>query len=178
MLHTFTFQISLIKWRWSVSLLSLSSLESWICPLNTAWDMVHICPLLLGCPTLHPPLTSAAVKSSPFLHLAFSQSFLIKDLKRWIFSRYLPCFLRCKEISQHLSLYGNWKPPRALNPRLHIKCVMWEMTQAQVILVHEKDLEKSSPPSEQFRDFTSSLWRWTLFGHDDYSLGIQIFLSF
>lgn len=176
MLHTFPFQISLIKWRWRVGLLPPSSLESWICPLNTAWDMVHFFPLLLGCPTLHPPLTSAAVKPSPFLHLPFSQSFLIKDLKRWIFFRYLPCFLRCKGISQHLSLYDNWKPPRVL--RHHIKCVMWEMTQAQVILVHEKDLEKSSPPSEQLWEFTGSLWRGTLFAHGDYSLDIQIFLSF
>lgn len=72
-LHTFPFQISFIKWGWSVGLLFLSSLESWVCLLNTAWGIVHFCPLLLAClEHLHPPLTSAAVKPSPFLPLPFS----------------------------------------------------------------------------------------------------------
>lgn len=84
MFHTFPFQKSLINW--SMGLLSPSSLESWVCPLSTAWGLVHFCPWLLACPEhLHPPLTSAAVKPSPFLCLTFSQSFLIKELKRWIF---------------------------------------------------------------------------------------------
>lgn len=56
--------------------------------------------------------------------------------------------------------------------------VMWEMAQTQVIQVHEKDLQKNSPPSEELWEFTGSLWRWTPFGHGIYALGIQIFLSF
>lgn len=36
--------------------------------------------------------------------------------------------------------------------------VMWEMAQAQVVLVHEKDLEKNSPLSEELWEF-GSLWR-------------------
>lgn len=54
---------------------------------------------------------------------------------------------------------------------------MWEMAQAQVILVHEKDLEKNSPPSEELWEFTGSLWRQAPFGHGNYALGIPIFLS-
>lgn len=55
---------------------------------------------------------------------------------------------------------------------------MWEMAQAQVTLVHEKDLEKNYPPSKELSEFTGSLWRRVPFGHGNYALGIQIFLSF
>lgn len=180
MLHTFPFQISLIKWSWSMGLLSPSSLESWVCPLNTAWGLVHFCPLLLACPEhLHPPLTSAAVKPSPFLCLTFSQSFLIKELKRWIFfSDIYPVSWDVKKFPiTFLSVEELGRLPECSTPGSpsNVSPVMWEMAQAQVILVHEKDLQKNSPPSEELWEFTGSLWRWTPFGHGNYALGIQIF---
>lgn len=106
-------------------------------------------------------------------------------LNRWVFFRYLPCFLTSKEISQHLSMVTGscLLPSRVLNPRLPIKCIPCDAGDG----TGTGDTGPWKGPWKELPSIwrtlgmywfsleTSSIWTWQLCSwHSDFSLILNL----